>query len=119
MGAASRMISCRVCSPFRISLLSPINALRPSGRFLHHTIRLDATDRSLVASKEALAHRHELNNGLHSFPSRHGRTVCGKSLRSEEHTSELQSHSDLVCRLLLEKKKKNSKNRIRLKHNQN
>src|SRR5438034_8593691 len=29
--------------------------------------------------------------------------------RSEEHTSELQSHSDLVCRLLLEKKKKNIK----------
>src|SRR5437588_5937934 len=28
--------------------------------------------------------------------------------RSEEHTSELQSHSDLVCRLLLEKKKKRS-----------
>src|SRR5260221_3463813 len=27
------------------------------------------------------------------------------SSRSEEHTSELQSHSDLVCRLLLEKKK--------------
>src|SRR5438034_2274487 len=27
-------------------------------------------------------------------------------VRSEEHTSELQSHSDLVCRLLLEKKKK-------------
>src|SRR5206468_8153692 len=36
--------------------------------------------------------------------------VCGSSLhggrRSEEHTSELQSRSDLVCRLLLEKKKK-------------
>src|SRR5215204_1678078 len=30
--------------------------------------------------------------------------------RSEEHTSELQSHSDLVCRLLLEKKKKNCYN---------
>src|SRR5438034_3980609 len=29
--------------------------------------------------------------------------------RSEEHTSELQSHSDLVCRLLLEKKKKRTK----------
>src|SRR5437773_5296000 len=27
-------------------------------------------------------------------------------IRSEEHTSELQSHHDLVCRLLLEKKKK-------------
>src|SRR5260221_9784039 len=32
------------------------------------------------------------------------------ALRSEEHTSELQSHSDLVCRLLLEKKKKKKKN---------
>src|SRR5436190_5036806 len=32
--------------------------------------------------------------------------VCAGKLRSEEHTSELQSHSDLVCRLLLEKKKK-------------
>src|SRR5206468_8155716 len=30
------------------------------------------------------------------------------SPRSEEHTSELQSRSDLVCRLLLEKKKKNN-----------
>src|SRR5437773_8617816 len=29
--------------------------------------------------------------------------------RSEEHTSELQSHHDLVCRLLLEKKKKQTK----------
>src|SRR5438034_4453252 len=33
-------------------------------------------------------------------------------LRSEEHTSELQSHSDLVCRLLLEKKKRIRKNNI-------
>src|SRR3989440_5124207 len=33
----------------------------------------------------------------------------GYSERSEEHTSELQSRSDLVCRLLLEKKKKRQK----------
>src|SRR5438034_8595669 len=33
-------------------------------------------------------------------------TVSTGGARSEEHTSELQSHSDLVCRLLLEKKKK-------------
>src|SRR5260221_9008203 len=32
--------------------------------------------------------------------------MSGVKARSEEHTSELQSHSDLVCRLLLEKKKK-------------
>src|SRR2546430_4956196 len=31
---------------------------------------------------------------------------AGNSTRSEEHTSELQSQSNLVCRLLLEKKKK-------------
>src|SRR5260221_5796375 len=37
-----------------------------------------------------------------------GSAVCRSASagRSEEHTSELQSHSDLVCRLLLEKKKK-------------
>src|SRR6267142_6695926 len=32
---------------------------------------------------------------------------CSTSTRSEEHTSELQSHVNLVCRLLLEKKKNN------------
>src|SRR5438034_8130854 len=32
-------------------------------------------------------------------------SALGYTFRSEEHTSELQSHSDLVCRLLLEKKK--------------
>src|SRR6266536_5667783 len=52
------------------------------------------------------------------FRSRgHGRclTVCGtweigNVARSEEHTSELQSRVELVCRLLLEKKKKNNEN---------
>src|SRR5260221_5927337 len=34
------------------------------------------------------------------------KTMGEEEQRSEEHTSELQSHSDLVCRLLLEKKKK-------------
>src|SRR5437588_4214893 len=33
------------------------------------------------------------------------KSAGGGGIRSEEHTSELQSHSDLVCRLLLEKKK--------------
>src|SRR2546430_8793957 len=35
-----------------------------------------------------------------------GRVCDGYASRSEEHTSELQSQSNLVCRLLLEKKKK-------------
>src|SRR2546430_5652563 len=32
--------------------------------------------------------------------------ACARAIRSEEHTSELQSQSNLLCRLLLEKKKK-------------
>src|SRR5438034_11157776 len=39
--------------------------------------------------------------------------------RSEEHTSELQSHSDLVCRLLLEKKKKKKKKNNEVRHRLN
>src|SRR5688572_32159092 len=39
-----------------------------------------------------------------------GVDVLGLLRRSEEHTSELQSQSNLVCRLLLEKKKKKKKN---------
>src|SRR2546421_1564863 len=40
---------------------------------------------------------------------------AGGKARSEEHTSELQSRSDLVCRLLLEKKKKKKTNNINKK----
>src|SRR2546428_968563 len=38
--------------------------------------------------------------------------ACEPECRSEEHTSELQSRSDLVCRLLLEKKKKQKERKI-------
>src|SRR5436190_11803834 len=43
------------------------------------------------------------------------RVVFSVPFRSEEHTSELQSHSDLVCRLLLEKKKKKKKKNTKKK----
>src|SRR5437773_5876727 len=43
------------------------------------------------------------------IPRRAGQRSCSR-VRSEEHTSELQSHHDLVCRLLLEKKKKKTCN---------
>src|SRR5688572_32523832 len=39
---------------------------------------------------------------------------AGRAGRSEEHTSELQSQSNLVCRLLLEKKKKTKKKTTKL-----
>src|SRR5436190_13969892 len=46
-------------------------------------------------------------NYFDSFEGSHPRVFVPEERveRSEEHTSELQSHSDLVCRLLLEKKK--------------
>src|SRR5947207_7879597 len=40
--------------------------------------------------------------------------VDAREDRSEEHTSELQSHSDLVCRLLLEKKKTRTRSALRV-----
>src|SRR5260370_28538465 len=45
----------------------------------------------------------EVMEGAMPFP------MFDQKLRSEEHTSELQSHLNLVCRLLLEKKKKKRK----------
>src|SRR5688572_30950111 len=53
----------------------------------------------------------------HRLPRRRTFVIAFFVTRSEEHTSELQSQSNLVCRLLLEKKKKKKKihiNMIRL-----
>src|SRR2546430_8740478 len=49
-------------------------------------------------------HEIHYNNETHSFAFMRQRTYL-MAMRSEEHTSELQSQSNLVCRLLLEKKK--------------
>src|SRR2546421_4752000 len=88
-----------------------------------HT-RSDRDWSSDVCSSDLLAAGvvHEINNPLatiaacaEALESRVAEGVYGAGadvedlreyLRSEEHTSELQSRSDLVCRLLLEKKKK-------------
>src|SRR5690242_21630786 len=43
--------------------------------------------------------------------------IISPANRSEEHTSELQSHVNLVCRLLLEKKKKNISHETTYTHN--
>src|SRR2546421_5878718 len=50
-------------------------------------------------------------SGMPAYAERRS-TSFQSSDRSEEHTSELQSRSDLVCRLLLEKKKKHNPNEI-------
>src|SRR5437588_7039637 len=70
----------------------------------------------LSGRRLALPHDLQLRGSLpegHQYHMAHFPGEEAFSKRSEEHTSELQSHSDLVCRLLLEKKKiqKNISNR--------
>src|SRR2546428_6410509 len=69
-----------------------------------------------------LVSRDRPRSVLRLEPSRLARTIrpvlswkvqgVRQNVRSEEHTSELQSRSDLVCRLLLEKKKKKKRSCI-------
>src|SRR2546421_2571650 len=56
-----------------------------------------------------------LGPGARGCPGRRVVYALAPAMRSEEHTSELQSRSDLVCRLLLEKKKKNRHARAALR----
>src|SRR2546430_10288896 len=60
--------------------------------------------RSATASSGQLAGQVPFAAPDRRCPSRHARSQTEQD-RSEEHTSELQSQSNLVCRLLLEKKK--------------
>src|SRR5688572_31337798 len=64
--------------------------------------------------RDVVAGRHvRRGRGRHVDGDRVAAAVRQPRIRSEEHTSELQSQSNLVCRLLLEKKKKKKKQ----KHN--
>src|SRR5438034_2901157 len=74
---------------------------------------IDHGKTTLTAAITKTLSKHNPKNKFRSFDSidnapeekARGITIA-VAHRSEEHTSELQSHSDLVCRLLLEKKKK-------------
>src|SRR5688572_31434300 len=75
------------------------------------------SDRQHFRSHDQQHHRSTQHGVQRSEPERRGSNGVqhavpirpGLHRRSEEHTSELQSQSNLVCRLLLEKKKKNKK----------
>src|SRR5205085_10983245 len=65
----------------------------------HSTLIRDWTSRDLSLAMADLLARDDIG------PCGHPHSESTKPERSEEHTSELQSQSNLVCRLLLEKKK--------------
>src|SRR5690242_21262952 len=95
------------------STLFPYTTLFRSPHFLFNTlnsisslVRFDPDMARDVIFKLATILRRLLNASEAFAPLRE---------RSEEHTSELQSHVNLVCRLLLEKKKKKTKYKYKCK----
>src|SRR5437667_8626587 len=73
------------------------------GRGLSRAVRPDEPEDLAVPDPEGdRAQRREAAEALRQPANRENYRAAN---RSEEHTSELQSHHDLVCRLLLEKKK--------------
>src|SRR2546427_8751191 len=87
------------------STLFPYTTLFRSG--------VQVTGRRQVQPAERLPEQRGHHQGVRHHPRRRdtdgapaAADVEGRRQRSEEHTSELQSQSNLVCRLLLEKKKK-------------
>src|SRR5258708_18171620 len=73
----------------------------------HNTIAL--LDHLGIARADIVAHSLGGMLGVRiarAFPDRIAHLLLAAPIRSEEHTSELQSPDHLVCRLLLEKKKK-------------
>src|SRR5438034_6139039 len=71
-----------------------------------------------AAARRGAAHHpcDRLGPRLCTHTRRHPSRYQAREHRSEEHTSELQSHSDLVCRLLLEKKKHKQENKTIAEH---
>src|SRR2546430_12083415 len=80
----------------------PRSTLFPYTTLFRSTLRERLRREGKLPVAEALRIAREVAQAL-DYAHRHGVVH-----RSEEHTSELQSQSNLVCRLLLEKKKKNS-----------
>src|SRR2546421_6981479 len=93
--------------PYTTLFRSPLGgeARRDAGESIEDVSRfLDHSSLALATNGPAAARRP----GRSKWGAR-----AAAAIRSEEHTSELQSRSDLVCRLLLEKKKDTHSDQIR------
>src|SRR6266540_98353 len=91
---------------------------QPSGLLARSSISRQPSFFLGQPSASAIGRGIAITSGDAAIRGTSGGTRLGRSLRlprccsrrSEEHTSELQSHHDLVCRLLLEKKKTKQRN---------
>src|SRR6266540_6015959 len=100
------------CQPAPVPRANAITTTPPSASsfaavttFCTH--RPDATPTRLIPVNRATSPAPSGAMSAGGQPERRTRnSPAATPIRSEEHTSELQSHHDLVCRLLLEKKKK-------------
>src|SRR5438034_6579503 len=101
LGARRRGIECRsTCDPEG-------SHIRPGSGRVDRVVENDVLPLKLGVEENDSCYPMELVTGAKKAYAE-ARTSVRRQVddkRSEEHTSELQSHSDLVCRLLLEKKK--------------
>src|SRR5437773_9116283 len=99
----SEVMSMR--EPYSPTIPGP--SLLSSGRYIHFgPFRIDQQRQEVTRNGSRLKLQGKVYQTLLTLLEKPGEVV---TRRSEEHTSELQSHHDLVCRLLLEKKKKQNK----------
>src|SRR5688572_31626449 len=91
--------------------------IAPPFAFLEPTVRVSQADRARLDTGGVIARVLPADDGHIAFFAAARLKARPEALieRSEEHTSELQSQSNLVCRLLLEKKKKKKRKHISCK----
>src|SRR5206468_10238578 len=106
------ILSSRIPPPPRATLFPYTTLFRSVGNPAFFTA-LESTIKSVPLDQwKAYLRWHFLHDQADALPvafgdenfNFYGKVLGGAKQRSEEHTSELQSRSDLVCRLLLEKK---------------
>src|SRR5690606_41223217 len=109
--------SCCRCVRASISLFFTIRP-PPSSTLFPYTTLFRSRLPGLAAQELGIFNKHRFGARYIAHHARHASVIAvadadrlplGKVDRSEEHTSELQSRENLVCRLLLEKKKKNNR----------
>src|SRR5260221_3973771 len=90
--------------PPRSTLFPYTTLFRSRSDVAHHIVRLQRFAATLRRSDQFQLHEVVVFHGPAFDRRKRLRAIETDRNRSEEHTSELQSHSDLVCRLLLAKK---------------